>query len=312
MSSAGSDARLRPSRISEWPRPYDPAAELDWGDPALGRRLLREHLDQAHDGASRRLVVVERHITRLRRLLPHPPADILDAACGPGLYAVPLVEAGYRVTGVDSNESVLRHARQRARAAGRTATFSRVDLRQLATHQAFDAALLIYFVLEAFPRRTQTAVLRRLRAALRPGGRLIAELRVRPEHPHGRLSTWEVAPWSLLADRRHLLLTDTTWDDRRRVYVLREIAVFDDGRVSVRQTTGSMLRLEDVGPVFARAGLRIHRVYDGWTRYPATGLSETLLVVAERPPELRSTTRREASATTPPSPRRRPAAGRRR
>jgi SAM-dependent methyltransferase len=275
--------RVRPSRLPDWPRPFDPDAELDWGDPAVGRRLLREHLDQEHDGASRRAPIIEKHLTRLRRLLPRPPADILDAGCGPGLYSVPLAASGYAVVGIDNNDAALRHARRLARKAASGAVFRRVDLRALNAQQEFDTALLIYFVLEGFPRRTQLEVLRRLCSALRPRGRLLAELRVRPEHPRGRLSTWEVAPFSLFADRPHLLLTDTTWDDRRRVYVLREIAVLDDGSVTVRQTTGSMLRLEEVGTFFARAGLRIHRVYDGWSRHPATGLSETLLVVAERP-----------------------------
>src|SRR5258708_15636645 len=79
------------------PRPFDPAAELDWGDTVFSRRLLREHLDQDHDSASRRIVEVERHVGRLRRLLPEAPARVLDAACGPGLYAVRLARLRYHV-----------------------------------------------------------------------------------------------------------------------------------------------------------------------------------------------------------------------
>src|SRR5258708_7764858 len=89
------------------PRPFDPAAELDWGDPVFSRRLLREHLDQDHDSASRRIVEVDRHVARLRRLLPEAPAEVLDAACGPGLYAVRLARLGHHVTGVDVGPAVL-------------------------------------------------------------------------------------------------------------------------------------------------------------------------------------------------------------
>ena len=125
-------------------------------------------------------------------------------------------------------------------------------------------------------------MLRRLAAALRPGGRLIAELRVRPDQPPGRLSAWEYVPFSILADRRHLLLTDAGYDDEANTYVLREIAVLDDG-VAVQQTTGAFTPLADVEPLFARAGLDVVAVYDGWSRYRATGLSQSLLVVAEKP-----------------------------
>jgi len=274
---------LRPSSLPDWPIPFDPRFELDWGDPAVSRRVLREHLDQSHDGASRRLHVVERHIRRLLRLLPAAPADILDAACGPGLYAVRLARRGYTVTGVDVGDAVLRHARSLARDAGvgSATRFRRADLRSLDAREEYDAALLIYFILEGFRRSQQPVVLRRLAAALRPGGRLVAELRVRPDQPPGRLSAWEYAPFSILADRRHLLLTDATYDDEAHTYVLREIAVLDDG-VAVQQTTGAFITLAGVEPLFERSGFDVVAVYDGWTRYRATGLSQSLLVVAEK------------------------------
>jgi SAM-dependent methyltransferase len=274
---------LRPGSLPDWPIPFDARYELDWGDPAVSRRVLREHLDQSHDGASRRVHVVERHIRRLLRLLPAAPADILDAACGPGLYAVRLARRGYSVTGVDVGDAALRHARRLARDAAVSATFRRADLRHLAERERYDAVLLIYFILEAFRRSQQPAVLRRLAAALRPGGVLVAELRVRPDQPPGRLSAWEYVPFSILADRRHLLLTDATYDDAAHTYVLREIAVLGDGAVTVQQTTGAFTPLSGVEPLFARAGLHVRAVYDGWSRYRATGLSQSLLVVAEKP-----------------------------
>ncbi|TMD02232.1 MAG: class I SAM-dependent methyltransferase, partial [Chloroflexi bacterium] len=246
------------------------------------RRLLREHLDQGHDGASRRLPTIERHVARLARLLPAPPGRLLDAACGPGLYAIRLARLGWDVVGVDTGAAVLRHARILARDAGLALDLRRADLGSLELDAEFDAAILVYYILEAFPRRRQVDVLRRLAAALRPGGRLIAELRVRPEQPPGRITGWEVVPRSLLSDRPHLLLTDTVYDERRHTFVLREIAVLDDGGVEIQQTTGRLVTLAEVPGLFARAGLAVRAVHDGWSRYRATGLSDTLLVVAER------------------------------
>jgi SAM-dependent methyltransferase len=281
MRSARPERPLRPGALPDWPIPFDRRFELDWGDPAVSRRVLREHLDQSHDGASRRIHVVERHIRRLLRLMPAAPADVLDAGCGPGLYAVRLARLGYRVTAVDVGDAVLRHARALTRDARLPVTVRREDLRTLPYREQFDCALLVYFILEGFRRAQQVTVLRRLASSLRPGGRLIAELRVRPEQPPGRLSAWEYVPFSILADRRHLLLTDATYDDEEHTYVLREIAVLDDG-VRVQQTTGAFTPLDQVAPLFARAGLEVTAVYDGWTRYRATGLSASLLVVAEK------------------------------
>jgi len=275
--------RHRPSTIRNWPDPFDAAAELDWGVPRFGRRLLSEHLDQSHDGASRRETVVAGHIRRLRRLLPAPPASILDAGCGPGLYALRLAALGHSVTGVDVNASALSHARresvgQRLRAQTR---FRRCDLRELDMDDAgFDAALLVYYVLEAFPRADQPRVLRRVARALRPGGLLIAELRLRPDQPPGRTSWWETVDGSVLSARRHLLLGDATYEPARHTYVLREAAIFDDGRVALTQTSGWLCPYDRIPRLFGRGGFAVMAVYDGWTGSRATALSESVLVVA--------------------------------
>jgi SAM-dependent methyltransferase len=247
--------------------------------------LLREHLDQTHDGASRRRSVIAGQVRRLRRLLPPAPARILDAGCGPGLYAVPLAAMGHDVTGIDVSAAALRHARVLARGArllGR-ARFVTGDLRDVTLPTGhFDAALLVYFVLEAFSRSEQPKVLARIAASLAPDGTLIAELRLRPEQPPGRIDWWDVVPNSLLSDRRHLLLGDAVYDQRRHTYVLREVAIFDDGSVSVRQTSGWLCPFGSIPRLFARAGLPDVTMFDGWSGAAAHALSETVLVVARR------------------------------
>jgi SAM-dependent methyltransferase len=276
---------LRPASIPPWPVPFDPAAELDWGRPEYARRLLREHLDQSHDGASRRQSVIAGQLRRLRKLIPAAPARILDAGCGPGLYAVPLARLGHDVTGIDVSAAALRHARGLARATpllGKT-RFVKGDLRDVPLPEAgFDAAFLVYFILEAFSRAEQPKVLARLATSLAPAGKLIVEMRLHPDQPPGRIDWWDVVPNSLLSDKRHLLLGDAVYDDRRHMYVLREVAVFDDGSVAARQTSAWLCPFASIPRLFARAGLADVSMFDGWTNAPAHGLSESILVVARR------------------------------
>ena len=257
--------------------------ELDWSRPDYSRRLLREHLDQSHDGASRRQGVVDSQVRRLLQLLPSAPARVLDAACGPGLYALQLAAAGYDVTGVDVSPAALRHARAASRAQALKIRFLRADLRSLDLRGATsDVALLIYYVLEAFPRRSQAGILRRLGRALAPGSRLVVEMRLRPDQPPGRVDWWEVVPHSILGDRRHLLLGDTTYDPQRNLYVLREMAVFDDGRVEAQQTSAWLCPYDDIPALFRRGGFDVVEIFEGWSRHRATQLSASVLVVARR------------------------------
>ncbi|MFN2452207.1 MAG: class I SAM-dependent methyltransferase [Candidatus Dormibacteria bacterium] len=275
-------SRWVPSQIPDWPDPWDPAVELDWGDPEVSRRLLAEHLDQRHDGASRRLSEVDRHVRRLTRLLPSPPARLLDAGCGPGLYAVRLAAAGYEVVGVDLGAAVLEHGRALAAESGVSVDLRQGDLLEAPLGEGYDAALLVYFVVDGFPPRDGARVLRRVARSLRPGGRLIAELRARPDQPPGRVTNWDVVERSLLSDDPHLLLVDTIHDQTRGSFVLREIALLDDGRLLAQQTSTRIFDLEAVPGIVERAGLRVIAIHDGWTRHRATALSDTLLVVAQR------------------------------
>ncbi|MBV8527651.1 MAG: methyltransferase domain-containing protein [Candidatus Dormibacteraeota bacterium] len=278
--------RIRPSALSEWPVPFDPAWELDWSRPDYGRRLLREHLDQSHDGASRRLALVDQHVRRLRKLLPSPPATLLDAGSGPGLYATRLAVAGFDVTGIDVNPAAIRHARAEAPKDTRgRLRFHRAELAALEPPPTpYDAAILVYYVLEAFPAREQPRVLRRIAASLGPGGIAIVEMRLRPDQLPGRICWWDIVDSSVLSDRRHLLLGDGTYDRARNTYVLREIAVFDDGTAAGQQTSAWLCPFDRIPSLFRRGGLEVTEVFDGWSSDRGNQLSESVIVVSRRLP----------------------------
>lgn len=72
-----------------------------------------------------------------------PGARVLDVACGAGLVALPLAEAGYRVEGVDLAANALDVARQRV-PPGADATFRVADATALdAPDATYDAVLLL-------------------------------------------------------------------------------------------------------------------------------------------------------------------------
>ena len=113
-----------------------------------------------------------RSMELLERLLPAPPARVLDVGGGPGTYAAPLARCGYRVHLVDPLPLHVEQARQ---AAGAAFTAAQGNARELAEpDESQDAVLLfgpLYHLTEAADRRQALAQARRV---LAPGGRLLA------------------------------------------------------------------------------------------------------------------------------------------
>jgi predicted exporter/trans-aconitate methyltransferase len=99
--------------------------------------------------------------------------EILDLGCGYGLVAhwLTVFTPERRVRGVDFDVEKIRVAQVTARANVQV-TFERRDILEWAEFPACDCALLCD-VLHYFPRELKTNVLRKIFAALRPGGSLI-------------------------------------------------------------------------------------------------------------------------------------------
>jgi len=67
----------------------------------------------------------------LQNMRLRPGGALLDLGCGAGRHAIALAKRGLRVTGVDISDPMLRHARERAEAAGTQVNFTQADLARL-------------------------------------------------------------------------------------------------------------------------------------------------------------------------------------
>lgn len=65
----------------------------------------------------------------LRKYSKFSVKKILDAGCGTGGHAIPLAKRGYEVVGFDSLKSMIKKAREKAKAINANVRFSIADLR---------------------------------------------------------------------------------------------------------------------------------------------------------------------------------------
>jgi SAM-dependent methyltransferase len=100
-------------------------------------------------------------------------ASILDLCCGTGQLARTLTGLGYRVTGIDGSDEMLRHARENAPRA----EFFQADARDFSLPSTFDAVISVFDSLNhVMTLEELTAVFRNVHTALAPGGPFLFDL----------------------------------------------------------------------------------------------------------------------------------------
>ena len=111
-------------------------------------------------------------LATLRRLLPPPPAHVLDIGTGTGFLALLLAGLGYQVTGVDLSEDMMAIARTKAEGISPAPTFVLDDASDPTfPPETFDAVVCRHVVWTLVDPATAFPNWRRM---LRAGGRLVA------------------------------------------------------------------------------------------------------------------------------------------
>jgi SAM-dependent methyltransferase len=144
-----------------------------WDDPYVSAQMLALHLDPEGEAASRPHAFIDRSVAWLIPTL-HLVAGsrLLDLGCGPGLYAHRLARTGIEVTGVDVSRRSIDYARKVAAEQGLPAQFHRGNYLECDLGAGLDGAILIYEDYCALSPAQRAALLTRVHAALRRGGRL--------------------------------------------------------------------------------------------------------------------------------------------
>jgi 2-polyprenyl-3-methyl-5-hydroxy-6-metoxy-1,4-benzoquinol methylase len=136
-------------------RLYEDTAVSMWPNPSLNRLYEVEQKD-----------ALARHLGDIRG------AQVLDLGCGTGRFSRWLATQGALVTGVDFSSGVLSIARRMS--AGDNPAYRQASVFDIDDRAAFDLVFVLGVLTVACRTRQELlAALGRIRAALRPGGRML-------------------------------------------------------------------------------------------------------------------------------------------
>jgi SAM-dependent methyltransferase len=249
------------------PVPWRDGANLPWDEPAFSERMLAQHLDPTHGAASRPLREIRAQVQRMMDWLDlRPGGRLLDVTCGPGLYAAEFARRGISVTGIDFSPASIAHARTLC--ADLPCEFIQGDVREMDFGGGeFDAAIYLYGQFTVLRPEESAAVLRRLRAALQPGGRLLLEVLESDRFDKGDSSWWYTDRGGLWGDFPYLHLGERAWDPDQGAAVERfHILNLETGEMQVYGLADQAYTVEQMTQMLDVAGFRpveLHPAWDG-------------------------------------------------
>ena len=214
-----------------------------------------------------------------------PVRRVLDLACGTGGPTIELAKRGYEVVGVDVNGEVLRIAEAKARAAGVSIGFVRMDMKSLDLEGVFDAVTIFFSSIQYVgPWRELVSFLRKLRSHLKTGGVVVFDA----SNPlylgaaaEGKPYAWDVSCENgdrlFMVDYREVDPFAQTMRFKRLVNVLREgrlvKTVLVDDPIYLYTVNEYKLALE-------QAGFEVAAVYKGYGELKGCPSDRRIVVVA--------------------------------
>lgn len=243
------------------PEPWAEGEKIPWNDPDFSRRMLREHLSQEHNAASRRFEIVDSHVRWIHdEVLKRRPTKVLDLACGPGLYANRLAGLGHRCVGIDFSPASIAYAQEQAAREGLDVTFVHHDIRTADYGEGYGFAMLVFGEFNVFRPAEAHAILDKASEALLPGGHLLLEPHTfEAVHEIGKgPSSWYSAKSGLFAEQPHLCLQENLWDDDSRVTIERYYIVdAATGKVTRHSSSMQAYTDEEYRSLLAECGFEV-------------------------------------------------------
>jgi SAM-dependent methyltransferase len=157
---------------------YAPSTGNFWNDEHISKGMLEAHLNPSWDAASRNHDFIDKSVDWIFKIAPPSQYNcLLDLGCGPGLYAERFNNSGYSVVGVDFSERSVAYAKEQTMLnKSNIIKYLYQNYLEIDYTEQFDIVTLIYCDYAALPIDERRVLARKIRQALKPGGKFIFDV----------------------------------------------------------------------------------------------------------------------------------------
>lgn len=247
------------------PEPWSEGDNIPWNNPEFSQRMLREHLSQDHDAASRKTEKIKLHVDWIHReVLSESPSRILDLGCGPGFYMQRLARLNHTCFGVDYSPASINYAEEQAKQENLDIHYVHEDVRIAEFTNDIDLLMMIYGEFNVFKKQDIMEILKNAYRSIKPEGKILLE-------PHNfeaiqaigqTLPSWYLLKSGLFSENPHLYLVENFWNSSSNASTIRFIIVdCETNKISQYSASYQAYSDEEYAALLSEAGFNSIKFY---------------------------------------------------
>lgn len=203
---------------------------------------------------------------------------VLDLACGPGRYAIPLAKSGYSVTGVDRTRFLLDKAREGACRAAVEVEWIEADMRDFVRPAAFELAINVFTSFGYFDEPAENLrVLENVWQSVKPGGAFVLDVLGK----ECLAARFQPTRSEAGADGALLVCRQAVADDWSRIEA--EWILIRDGRASTFRLRHWLYSGREIRELLAAAGFADITLFGSFDGDPYDHQAQRLIALARKP-----------------------------
>lgn len=263
---------------------FEPGEPHFWGDPHISKSMLEAHLDQTHDGASRRSAEVEKTVHHLIASGFLKIGDrILDLGCGPGLYSSRLCAEGIKVNGIDLSRTSIDYARIQAEKEGLDIEYICADFFDIEYEGIFDAVLQVYGEICTFSDERRDHLLSLIHRSLKEGGIFIFDVSTRMlRMKEGLKNRWYLSEGGFWRPGAHIVLEEGFDYPENDTWLNQYIVVEENGTVKTYRLWFHDYSLGTISRVLEKNGFKVEQAWNNLSGEPYREGGDWIAIAARK------------------------------